>query len=100
MRKFNTNIMTTTWPRELSLIINDYTGYIQTEAQIERDEKIECKARVHLKCVVLQVQNLRDINESDYESLMNIQPSFITFNYEAAFDRVCDSDFEGWDDSD
>ena len=47
-----------TWPLELSHIVLDYAGDIQTIAQIERDEAIEYVARQNMNTVIVHMSRL------------------------------------------
>ena len=46
------------WPLEMSRLINEYVGYMQTEAQIARDEVIEHRTCAIMIGVVAQMRRL------------------------------------------
>ena len=82
--------MTTTWPLEMSRIILDYAGYIQTTAQIARDKEIERRARWKMPAVIRQVERMGkqserhdddygDDEEPEIEKMRCVEPSFVVY---------------------
>ena len=60
-----------TWPFEMSRLINEYAGYIQTEAQIARDEAIEMGARLTTSRVIKRLNRVcEDWQENTYVEAM------------------------------
>ena len=51
--------MNNCWPIEMSKLINEYVGYMQTAAQIARDWEIECEAHGNMYEVLDQMDTLR-----------------------------------------
>ncbi len=79
---------TTVWPLEMSQLILDYTGHIQTAAQIARDKEIERRARWKMPAVFIELSRMNrqfqrsdddygDDEDPEYEKSKCIEPSFV-----------------------
>ena len=62
-----------TWPLEMSRLILEYAGYIQTAAQIARDEAIEYEARQDMVTVIAHLRNIGTVRANRSE--ISVQPS-------------------------
>ena len=80
------------WPFEMSRLIHEYVGYMQTEAQIARDEAIEHRTCAIMIGVVAQMKRLGK-GWSEYATM---GANDYADRQEHSFDELQDMDAARW----